>query len=580
KLTINGKSFRESIMAQPGQQSWLTSDILVNTLATLDGRFSKAALSAELTKDGLKKYTNAQIEAKIATARTALEQKNGVKYTDEQFKALQKLSDASFKSATEVKTLGQVFDVAKETIGSGWGASFQSIFGNLTEAKKTFTELSGAINGVINANALARNKMLHDWKQLGGRTDLIEGIKNIFKALGSVIKPIKDAFRDIFPAKTGKDLADLTQKFRDFTEKLKIGPETADALKRTFAGFFAVLDIGKRIVGGILGVIGDLFGAASDGSGGFLGLTAGIGDFLVSVDKAIKRGDGLKNFFHGLSAVLQAPIKLLARLSEAITHLFSGGKSSEGVSKQFGSLKDSLSPLTKVVDASKRAWDGFLGVLGRIGKALKPVFGDLVGVVADTVNSLADAFAHADMDRVFEVIQTTLVGGIFLTLRRALTGGLKGEVNIDLGGKFLKPLAASLDIVNKSLSAIQKNIQADTLRKIAIAMGILAAAIAALSLIDPGKLSKAMTAVSVGFGQLVGAMALLTKTSGGGGGPKAMLASAAQMAIISSSLIALAGAVLVLSLAVKLMSTMSWDELHKGLAGVAGALAAIAIATK
>ena len=198
KLTINGQSFRESIMAKPGgEASWLTSDVLVNTLATLDGRFSEAALSAELTKDGLKKYTAAQIEAKIADSRAALEKKNGVKYTDAQFKALMKLSDSAFKSATEVKTLGQVFDVAKETIGSGWAASFQSIFGNLTEAKKTFTEMSGAINGFINANALARNTVLHNWKEMGGRTVLIDGIKQAFQNLIAILKPIKDAFRDI-----------------------------------------------------------------------------------------------------------------------------------------------------------------------------------------------------------------------------------------------------------------------------------------------------------------------------------------------------------------------------------------------
>ena len=69
KLTINGKSFRESIMAGTGEEPWLSSEILVNTLATLDGRFSKAALSAELTKNGLKKYTSAQVEAKIADCK-------------------------------------------------------------------------------------------------------------------------------------------------------------------------------------------------------------------------------------------------------------------------------------------------------------------------------------------------------------------------------------------------------------------------------------------------------------------------------------------------------------------------------
>jgi molybdopterin-guanine dinucleotide biosynthesis protein len=57
-----------------------------------------------------------------------------------------------------------------------------------------------------NASANARNKVLADWKALGGRTVLIDGIKTAFHNLGLILAPIKEAFRDIFPAKTGKDL--------------------------------------------------------------------------------------------------------------------------------------------------------------------------------------------------------------------------------------------------------------------------------------------------------------------------------------------------------------------------------------
>ena len=60
------------------------------------------------------------------------------------------------------------------------------------------------VNGFINANADARNKVLGDWKALGGRTVLIDGIRTAFKNLGMIIAPIKEAFRDIFPATTGK----------------------------------------------------------------------------------------------------------------------------------------------------------------------------------------------------------------------------------------------------------------------------------------------------------------------------------------------------------------------------------------
>ena len=90
-------------------------------------------------------------------------------------------------------------------------------------------------------------RCLADWKALGGRTVLIDAIKTAFHNLGEVLKPIKEAFRDIFPAATGRDLFDLTKRFKQFAEALKPSRETVDNLKRTFRGLFAILDIGKQI---------------------------------------------------------------------------------------------------------------------------------------------------------------------------------------------------------------------------------------------------------------------------------------------------------------------------------------------
>jgi hypothetical protein len=47
KATINGKSFRESIMAKPGPQSWLTSDVLTKTLSQMTGDMTDAQLAAK-----------------------------------------------------------------------------------------------------------------------------------------------------------------------------------------------------------------------------------------------------------------------------------------------------------------------------------------------------------------------------------------------------------------------------------------------------------------------------------------------------------------------------------------------------
>src|SRR3954462_616524 len=122
KATVNGESFRESIMAKPGEKSWLTSDVLTRTLSQFTGDMTDAQLAAQ-------------------------------GFSDEQIKAIQNQAKMAQAAATEVKTLPQVFDVAKETIGSGWSATFQTIFGDFSESKKTFTDLSNTINGFINVNS-------------------------------------------------------------------------------------------------------------------------------------------------------------------------------------------------------------------------------------------------------------------------------------------------------------------------------------------------------------------------------------------------------------------------------------------
>lgn len=291
-VTIEGQSFRQSLSAAPGEESWLTSEVLTDTLQQLSGGLTDAKLKAE-------------------------------GYTDAQIKAIQTQAKMALEAATQVKTLSQLLDTTKEALGSGWADTWQIIFGDFGEAKVLFTGLSETINGFVSASADARNKILKDWKDLGGRTLFLNALKSAFNSLKAVLTPIKDAFRDIFPAKTGQDLFNLTKRFSEFVKTLKPSPETIENLRRTFRGLFAVMDIGKQIIGGIFSVIGKLFGAITGGSGGFLALTATIGDFLVSIDEAIKKSGGITAFFEGLGDVLSKPIELIQALAGALADLFS-----------------------------------------------------------------------------------------------------------------------------------------------------------------------------------------------------------------------------------------------------------------
>ena len=84
---------------------------------------------------------------------------------------------------------------------------------------------------------------------------MIESFKNYFVALGKVITPIREAFRDIFPKTTSEQLYNITENVRKFTEKLIISDSNAEKLKTTFKGIFSVLDIGTEAMkSGVKGI--------------------------------------------------------------------------------------------------------------------------------------------------------------------------------------------------------------------------------------------------------------------------------------------------------------------------------------
>lgn len=538
-VRVNGESFRNSLSAAPGKEGWLSSKVLTATLKQLSGDMTDAQLKAQ-------GYTDAQIKAIQAQAKMAVE------------------------AATRVKTLTQLISTTKEQLGSGWAQTWRIVFGDFLEAREMFTDVSNTFGELIGASADARNKMLKDWKALGGRTQLINAISAAFHNLAAIIKPIKDAFRDIFPRTTGKQLYELTLRFKEFAESLKPSPQTVENLRRTFRGLFALLDIGKQIIFGILGVFGKLLGAVGDGSGGFLEITANIGDFLVKVDQALKKGGRLAKFFDTLGTIIAAPVKALGMIVDLIGGLFSGG-----FSDNVNQATKSMSPFQKAVEGVSKVLDKFLDLLGEVGEVIRPLIESYVEVLSQIGPLITQALSNMNFEAILAVVRTGLLAGLFLMFKKFLGGGpfvqqlTKGFAGI--GGGILKNISGSFAALQGSLTALQQNLKAKTLKEIAIAVALLAVSMVALSFVDPKRLNSALTAITIAFGQLLGAMAILGNIS------KSM--GFIKMPVIAATLIGLAAAITILSVAVLLLSTRSWEELAKGLGGVAVLLAGIVAVT-
>lgn len=522
-VTINGESFRNSISSVNGP-SWLTSDVLTKTLSQFTGDLTDAELAAE-------GFSKAQI------------------------KAIQEQARMAKSAATEVKTATQLFSTFKEQLGSGWAQTWQTIFGDFKEAKGLFTSISDSVGGLLQKSSDARNKMLKDWKALGGRDDLIQGITNAVKGFASVVTPIKDAFRQIFPATTGKQLAEMTKNFRDFTEKLKIGSDTAEKLRRTFAGVFAVFGIVFDVVKGVVGVIFDLAGQVAKGSGGFLNFTAKIGDFLVALRKGIKEGRGLENFFKGLGTVLKVPIQLIQKLAGFLGSLFKDADS-KGAEKSIEKMSSKLEPLGRLGEVVSTAWEKTLTVMKKVADFFKEI-GDKISQVFKSIGiESGTLFDGLNFENVLAGINTGALTGLFLVISKFLGGFGGGGI-----GGILETISDAVEDMTGVFGTMQNTLKAATLLQIALAVGVLAVSMNMLSKIDAEGLTRASAAMAVLFGQLLGSMAIFTKVIGYGG--------FAKLPFVMGSLILLAAAVLILSKAVQELSELDWNELAKGLTGLA-----------
>lgn len=529
-------SFRETL-----SKGWLTSDILTETLAKFTG---------DLNEDQLRTMG----------------------YTDDQIKSIMEMGKTANDAATKVKTFTQLFDTLKEAAQSGWTQSWEIIVGDFEEAKELLTEVSDTFSAVINASADARNKMLQDWKDLGGRTMMIEAVKNVFEGLVSVAKPVREAFNEIFPPMTGKQLAEITERIRDLTAKFKMGEESSKNLKNTFKGVFAVLDIVGQAFKAVAGGVGELIGLFLPAGNGVLSLTGSFGEYLVKLDETVKKTDIFGKAVSTVVDIVKTVITFVKTAGEKVKEF---GKAA-GEKFDFPGFELFHSFLERVHDRMAQIGDGagkmksgvivafemmgealekckFLKVMEALWTAVKVIAGGIADAVGTMMGTLAEKLGNADFSGVLDILNSIAVGGIALSV-----------------SKFLKSVTEPLDRVRGCFEAYQTNLKAGTLLKIGAAIALLAGSIVAISLIDSDKLSASLGAITVLFANLLGAMAIFNKISSDTG----------KVSKACTAMIAMSVAVSILAGALKKVSDLDWGELARGLVGIAGLTTIVVASSK
>ena len=423
--------------------------------------------------------------------------------------------------------------------------------------------------------------------RVSGRENIILALTTAFEKLQTILGTIKDAFNEVFEPLTGEELYNFTVQIKDFVSGLTISEEALNNFKMTFKGAFAFVDIigqGLKAFGQILGHVLEKLLPLGDG---FLGVTGGIGEWIVSIDEAIKSGDGLTKFVELVNGAID---KLAAGFKAAKDYVLDFIGSWTGIDftkfeslrdifaligeklNEFGekirdtfpwvnSLKDTVTAAFQKIrgsaDEDLGAANTALESLKTAGSKVKEVFSNIAEKIgaffAPVVEKMKSIFSGVTIT---DLIGTGLLAGIFKSVKKfadAFTDLLENFKGIG------KSISGVLDSARDALVLWQKDVKANILLKIAGAVGILAAALWVISKVDVTKVKGSMAAITILLAEVSSIMAGIMKW-GTNANALEGLSESAQLGRIATAMMVIAGAVLILAAALKKCENLNWEN--------------------
>lgn len=512
-------------------------DALVEQYGSLEKVFQKGALSSDVLDQALGKIGKSMVDLSGVT-KTLKEGMSG-----DDVKQVEKA----------LKTLGynMVGKDGKDYSGDGY-------FGTVTrDALKEFQKAQGLeVTGIVDEKTIAALReattettefsdkvkgLVDNIEELGGRQKLIASFKSLFTSFKYIVAPIGKAFREIFPRTTSEQLMNLINGFQKLTRSFKLFLYTAKGQKMIrnltsmFKGLFSAIDIGIDFIVNLGKGIFDLFANFGGLADSILGVGASFGDWITNMRNSIKENDTFGKSIGKMTSFLQNGIDKVKRF--------------------FGSLKEKI---------KMPAFEGFLGLMQGIWNIIAKVGGKVAEVSKSIGESLMGALSSDNLMTGLDVVNSGLFTGILVGVTKFVNGL---SDTFDGAGGFLEGITSTLDGVKGCLEAWQTSVKADAIFKIATALAILAGSLWLIASIDSGKLSGALASIGVLFAELVGSLSIFSSLNIN---TKGMLKSAGAM-------VGMATAVLILSAAVKNLSSLSWEGIGKGLAGVGVLLAELAL---
>ena len=475
------------------KDKWFTNEVLLKTLE----QYSSYA----------EKVKEVQDEMGFDTAKQAMDymESNADKYSD----VMNQIGNAAFKASQESKSFKDSINATMDAVSSGWLKTYEIIFGTLYEAKANFGALTEILWTVFAASAESRNEMLQAIKDAGGIKSIFQSIKNLAVALLKPLKAISQAFDQFFPPRTETQWLGIINTLEIISKKLIITDETANKIQRTFAGLFAIIDIGWQTVKFLGAALYEVIGIFIPLNGNLLNMTASIGDFLVVLNHLIKQSGvfqyGLLGFKVAAIVIRNLLTNIIGKISEFVRILWTTDKPLEFIASTVKNI------FSGIIDTIKNGitWisSKFMGALSGVQKFLNTKMNiDGEGTIGGVLNTLREfisfivneatsglgGFGDALRNLDFNKIATFVTGGILLLFINQLS-------------HLTRSMADLVTTTNSFVSKLSKKLFAtqNKIKDLAYVFGILSASLFVLSKIPWKEMKVGLTGLAGAIGLFV-----------------------------------------------------------------------------
>lgn len=384
--------------------------------------------------------------------------------------------------------------------------------------------------------------------KLGALKNLSEAFMFTFRGIGKIIGEFKESFTSVFSGPTLYGVTKFAEGFKKLAAAFNVKiVQHLSQIKDVFSGLFSVLHIFGQAIGAVAKAFGSMASFVAPAGASILEFAAYLGRGITALDQFISKNKIFENFFSNIGKVIEpAAEKIKSTIGSIVDAIKGLGSVDDGTADGFSALGEKLNGasegFTTFFNAIKTVGNAALSTVGRI---LSGLGAGLLGFLHNI--SLTDA------------VVTYFLSKTALNIKYLM---YKLQPLNNIGDKIMGILGNT----KTALVGFTRDIKAKALMHIAAAIALLAVALIGISSLDPTRLATSLLGIGAIMAELHGFMLGFTKIAG----------KLKGFVSVATSLMAFGIALLMIVGAMKVLASMSWEGIAKGLVGMAGALTAIA----